>query len=47
MGEAVEVEMEVGIMQIGNGGTEVIQVVSLQGSHQMHEIEGCVVDSHR
>ena len=40
-------EVKVGMVQIGYGGTEVIQAVSLQGTHQMHEIEGCVAGSHR
>ena len=34
-------------VQIGYGGAEVIQAVSLQGIHQMYEIEGCVAGCHR
>lgn len=47
MGEAVEVEVEVGLIQMGDGGTQVTQAGSLQGIQQMHEIEGCVIDSPR
>ena len=37
----------VGMVQIGYGGTEFIQAVSLEGIHQPHEMEGCVAGSHR
>ena len=40
-------EVEVGVVQIGDGGTEVTQAGSLQGIQQMHEIERCMVGSHR
>ncbi len=39
-------EVDVGVVQIGNGGKRVIQAGSSQGTQQMREIEICVVESH-